>query len=319
MSKRIAVVMDPIENINPKKDSTLAMLLAAQEKGWQLEYLTPGDLYQENGVAHARARAVKVFDDLQHWFEFQGDARDCALSEMDVVLMRKDPPFDMDFIYATYLLELAERAGSLIVNKPQSLRDANEKMFTAWFPECCPPTLVSSQAERIKGFLRDKKDIIVKPLDGMGGVSIFRLRENDPNVNVVLELMTLDGQRQIMAQSYIPEITEGDKRILVIDGEPAPFALARIPSQGETRGNLAAGGKGVAVPLTEHDRWLCAQVAPVLREKGLIFVGLDVIGRYLTEINVTSPTCIRELNEQCGLDIAGDLMRCIEQKFTHSA
>jgi glutathione synthase len=236
-----------------------------------------------------------------------------ALSELNVVLMRKDPPFDMEYIYSTYLLEQAQSAGVLIVNNPQSLRDANEKLFTAWFPECCPDTLVTRQDTLIRDFYQTHGDIILKPLDGMGGASIFRIKEQDPNLSVIIETLTEHGQKSVMAQRYIPDIVQGDKRILMIDGEPVPFALARIPAEGETRGNIAAGGRAEGRLLTENDRWICQQVGPKLREKGLIFVGLDVIGDYLTEINVTSPTCIRELDRQFGLNIASDLMARIEQ------
>jgi glutathione synthase len=229
--------------------------------------------------------------------------------------MRIDPPFDMDYIYSTYVLEQAESDGVLIVNKPQSLRDANEKLFTAWFPQCCSPTLVTSQVQRIRDFLTEHEDIIVKPLDGMGGASIFRLKKNDHNLGVVLETMTNHGKTLTMVQRYLPEIKQGDKRILLINGEPVPFCLARIPAEGETRGNLAAGGRGEGQPLSDRDRWLCEQVAPTLKEKGLIFVGLDVIGDYVTEINVTSPTCIQELDNQFGLNISALLMDCIEEKL----
>jgi len=257
---------------------------------------------------------LRVKNDKQAWFAFD-DERELALAELDVLLMRKDPPFDMEYIYTTYLLELAEAAGVLVVNKPASLRDANEKFFALHFPQCCPPTLVARDPARLKTFLNEHHDIVVKPLDGMGGASVFRLRQNDPNLNVILETLTGHGRRSTMAQRYIPEVTAGDKRILLIDGEPVPYALARIPQAGETRANLAAGGRGEGVALGERDRWICAQVAPRLREMGLLFVGLDVIGEYLTEINVTSPTCARELDAQFGLDIGGDLMAAIEGRL----
>jgi glutathione synthase len=229
--------------------------------------------------------------------------------------MRKDPPFDMDFIYSTYILEAAQREGVLIVNDPRSLRDCNEKLFATQFPQCCPPLIVAASAERLKAFHAQHGDVIFKPLDGMGGASIFRIQQGDPNLSVIIETLTDHGRQQIMAQKYLPEIVDGDKRILLVDGVPAPYGLARIPLAGETRGNLAAGGSGVAKPLTDRERWICDQVGPVLKEKGLLFVGLDVIGDYLTEINVTSPTCVRELDRAHDLDIAGDLMDSIAAKL----
>ncbi len=312
MSIRLGVIMDPIGSINYKKDSSLAMLLAASNKGWQLYYMEQADLFAADGVARARMRKLEVFADPQCWYRLD-EAEMNDLAELDVILMRKDPPFDMDYIYTTYLLELAEARGTLIVNKPQSLRDANEKLYTAWFPQCAPPTLVTSQAGLCREFLAEHRDIIIKPLEGMGGASIFRVRQNDPNFSVILETMTRHGRHPIMLQRFIPEISAGDKRILLIDGEPVPWALARLAAKGETRANLAAGGRGEGIPLSERDYWICQQVAPVLKEKGLIFVGLDVIGDYLTEINVTSPTCIRELDEQFGLDIGSQLMDAIEK------
>ena len=314
MTIRVGVVMDPIESIKPYKDTSFAMMLAAQKRGWSLEYILPGDCYLRDGVAYARMAPVTVTDDNDNWFALS-EARDEALSALDVILMRVDPPFNMDYIYTTYLLEYAEKAGTLVVNRPASLRDVNEKLFTGNFPDCCTPTLVSADARRHRDFLAEHGDIIVKPLDGMGGASIFRLRADDPNISVVLETMTQFNTVQIMSQTYIPEIKDGDKRVLVIDGEPVPFALARIPAQGESRGNLAAGGRGVPVPLSERDREIVARVAPTLREKGLLFVGLDIIGDYLTEINVTSPTCARELDAGCDLDILGDLMDVIATKI----
>ncbi len=310
----LGVVMDPIGSIKYHKDSTLAMLLAAQARGWQLRYLEMQDLHLRDGVAYGNARPLQVFADQRRWFEL-GDELEMPLGELDVLLMRKDPPFDMEYIYATYLLEQAEATGCLVVNKAQSLRDANEKLFTAWFPQCTPPTLVTSDKQRIRRFLAEQGEIIVKPLGGMGGASVFHIRDGDLNTNVIIETLTDNGARYAMAQRFLPEIAQGDKRILLIDGEPVPYALARIPTQGELRGNLAAGGSGVGVPLTERDRWICAQVAPILRAKGLLFVGLDVIGDHLTEINVTSPTCIRELDKQFGLDIAGQLMDAIADRL----
>lgn len=314
MSIKIGFVMDPIESITVKKDTTLAMMLAAQKRGWQLYYLQAKDLYLDQGQARATVTTITVQDDRDHWFDY-GVASDIALAELDTVLMRKDPPFDTNYVYATYLLEQAARDGCLVVNNPQSLRDCNEKLFATQFPQCCPPVKVSCNAEILKSFHAEHGDVIFKPLDGMGGASIFRVKPDDPNVNVILEILTGEGEIQIMAQKYIPEIVNGDKRILLIEGKPVPYCLARIPAAGETRGNLAAGGNGVSQELTDRDRWICEQVSPTLIEKELLFVGLDVIGDYLTEINVTSPTCIREIDSQQGLDIAGDLMECISKKL----
>lgn len=310
---KIGVVMDPIGGIKPAKDTTFAMLLAAQARDWSLHYLEPQDLYLRDGEARARIRGLTVRDASDDWFKWE-DERDMALAELDVVLMRKDPPFDMEYIYSTYLLERAEQAGVRVVNRPHALRDANEKAYTAWFPQCCPPTLMTRNMQRIREFLGEYGKIVVKPLDGMGGTSVFVLTREDPNISVVLETLTERGQRMAMAQKFLPQISEGDKRILLIDGEPVPYALARIPAPGESRGNLAAGGHGVGVPLSKRDRWICQQVAPSLRQHGLLFVGLDVIGDYLTEINVTSPTCARELDKLYGLDIAGQLMDVIARK-----
>ena len=314
MSVRLGIVMDPIERISYKKDSSLAMLLAAQERGWSLFYMEQQDLYLDAGKARARMKPLTVFADPARWFEL-GEEADTGLADLDVILMRKDPPFDMEFVYTTYLLEQAERDGVLVVNKPQSLRDCNEKLFATQFPQCTPPTLVSRRADILRAFTEQQGDTILKPLDGMGGTSIFRHRAGDPNLSVILETLTLNGTQQIMAQGYLPAIKDGDKRILVIDGEPVPYCLARIPAAGETRGNLAAGGRGEARPLTERDRWIVAQVAPTLREKGLLFVGLDVIGEHLTEINVTSPTCIREIDNAFGTRIGSLLMDAIEKKL----
>jgi len=315
MSVKLGVVMDPIESINVKKDTTLAMLLAAQERGWVIHYMLQSDLYLEQGHACAAVQTLSVQDDPADWFSF-GSKFNVALAELDVVLMRKDPPFNMDYIYSTYLLEQAQREGTLIVNDPRSLRDCNEKLFATQFPQCCPPLMVSSSLQMLKAFQQLHEDVIYKPLDGMGGTSIFRVAAKDPNLSVIIETLTMGGRKQIMAQRYIPDIVKGDKRILMIDGIPVDYALARIPSVGETRGNLAAGGKGVAQELSDRDRWICEQVGPTLREKGLVFVGLDVIGDFLTEINVTSPTCVREINKAFNLDIAGDLMDCIQKKLS---
>ena len=314
MTIRLGVVMDPIGSIKVQKDSTLAMLLEAQARGWPIRYMEQRDLFLRDGQPFARQRALRVFDDTTRWFEW-GEETTGPLSGLDVILMRKDPPFDMEYVYTTYLLERAEGTGVLVVNKPRSLRDANEKLFTAWFPQCTPPTLVTRAADRIREFLAEHGDIVLKPLGGMGGESVFRLRRDDPNTNVVIETLTAHESRYAMAQRFIPEITQGDKRILLIEGEPIPYALARVPAPGETRGNLAAGGTGVGVPLSERDRWICAQVGPMLRQKGLLFVGLDVIGDYLTEINVTSPTCIRELDRLYNLHISAKLMDAIANRL----
>jgi len=311
----LGVVMDPIGDIKPYKDTTLAMLLAAQARGWKLLYMEQADLYLVQGEARARCRELTVRDDPHDWHTFGPEHDGPLAGAIDLVLMRKDPPFDIEYIYTTYILERAEAAGVLVVNKPQSLRDANEKGFTAWFPQCCPPTLMARDMSRIRAFLKQHHKIVVKPLDGMGGSQVFVLSEDDPNISVALETLTDSGERLAMAQLYLPEIKAGDKRILVVDGEPVPYALARVPAPGESRGNLAAGGKGVGVALTERDRWIVAQVAPKLREKGLLFVGLDVIGEWLTEINVTSPTCVRELDALYKLDIAGGFMNMLAKKL----
>lgn len=314
MSIKLGILMDPIDTINFKKDSSLAMLWAAQRKGWELFYFEQDDLYNRDGVVSARMAPIKVAMDPEGWFE-RGEYSDQPLTDLDVVLMRKDPPFDNEFLYTTQLLAIAEAAGTLIVNRTQGLRDYNEKLFATHYPQCCPPVLVSRSMKRLRAFHAEHKDVIFKPLDGMGGSSIYRVDQAGLNLGVILETLTRFGQQTIMAQRYIPEIVDGDKRILMIDGEPLPYALARIPSQGETRGNLAAGGRGEGRPLTERDRWIASQVGPKLKEQGLLFVGLDVIGDYLTEINVTSPTCIRELDSQFGLDISMQLMDVIEAKL----
>jgi len=314
MSVRLGIVMDPIAQIAYKKDSSLAMLLAAQARGWSLFYMEQKDLYQAAGVARGRTRPLKVFADPQRWFEF-GDEQDLPLADLDVILMRKDPPFDNEFVYSTYLLEQAEEAGTLVVNRPQSLRDCNEKFFATRFAQFTPETIVSRRPDILRDFARQHRDIILKPLDGMGGSMIFRHREGDPNLSVILEALTAHGSQQIMAQRYLPAIVDGDKRILMIDGEPVPYCLARIPASGETRGNLAAGGRGEARPLTERDREIAAAVGPSLRERGLLFVGLDVIGDRLTEINVTSPTCIREIDAAFDTRIGERLMDKIAEKL----
>mgnify|MGYP000249858485 CR=1 FL=1 len=317
MTIKLGMVMDSIDLINIKKDTSFAMLLEAQSRNWELHYMELNDLYLSNGQPYARTRTLKVQRDESSWYQFI-EEQDIPLAELDCIIMRKDPPFDQEYIYATYLLEQAERLGTYVVNKPQSLRDANEKLFTSWFPQCCANSLVAREPQRFKDFLSEHKEIILKPLDGMGGTSIFHIRENDPNINVILELMTEYSTRFIMAQRYIPEIKEGDKRILLINGEPIPYALARIPSRGETRGNLAAGGRAEGRELTERDLWIAKQVGPTLKEKGLVFVGIDVIGDFLTEINVTSPTCVQELDNKFGLNICGQLMDHIESTMASS-
>lgn len=310
---KLGIVMDPISSVQLKKDSSVAMLQAAQTRHWELYYLEQADLYVEGGLAKASARRLELSLDQDDWYTLS-PREDIALAHLDIILMRKDPPVDDEFIYCSHILELAEKAGVLVCNRPASLRDCNEKLYALQFPQCCPPHLVSRDLKRLSLFLQDHDDVIFKPLNGMGGASIFHVRAGDSNTRVILETLTQHGQQQIMAQRYIPEIIHGDKRILIVDGEPIPYALARIPEQGEHRGNLAAGGTGVARALTERDRWIVSQVRDDLLARGLHFVGIDVIGDYLTEINVTSPTCIRELDQQCGLDIAGQLMDALSSK-----
>lgn len=316
MSIKIGIVMDPIDAISYKKDSSLAMLWAAQRKGWELWYMEQPDLSIAKGEAMARMAPLQVQMDPVHWFE-RGEYQSKALADLDVILMRKDPPFDNEFLYSTQILALAEAKGTLIVNRTQGLRDFNEKLFATHFPQCCPPVLVSRNTEQLRAFQAEHRDVIFKPLDGMGGTSIFRIKEDGLNLGVVIETLTQHGTQMCMVQKYLPEISLGDKRILMINGEPVPYALARIPSAGETRGNLAAGGRGEGQPLSDRDRWICEQVGPRLREQGLLFVGLDVIGDYLTEVNVTSPTCIRELDNQFTLDIGMQLMDTIEKTLAN--
>ena len=313
--KTIGVVMDPIGAIKPHKDTTLALLLAAKKAGWDLLYFEQQNLGLDQGKAIGKARKLDVFDDNRVWYQFNSEPFTAALGDLDAVMMRKDPPFDGDFLNATYILDAAEKQGALVVNQPSSIRDCNEKLFATEFPQCGPPLVVSSDIEVFRAFLETHKDIILKPLDGMGGKSIFRVTEKDHNLSVIVETLTELGSRMVMAQRYIPEIVDGDKRILLIDGEPVPYSLARIPAQGESRGNLAAGGSGIAKPLSDRDRWICEQVGPELKRRGLLFVGIDVIGDYLTEINVTSPTCVRELDKQCNLDIGSQLIRHLESKL----
>ena len=313
MSKiRIGVVMDPIAGITPAKDSTLAMLLEGQARGHELWCFEQPDLYLRDGEARGRGQTVRVQDNNEHWYDL-GDEEDMALGDLDVILMRKDPPFDMEFVYTTYLLERAELSGALVINKPASLRDINEKAFTAWFPQCCPATLVTRSMNDLRAFLTEHGKIVVKPLHGMGGKSIFVVDQGDNNANVIFETLTEDGSRFMMAQKFIPEISAGDKRIILVDGQAPKYSLARIPSDSDNRGNLVMGAQGELRDLSDRDRWICEQVGPELRERGVIFAGLDVIGDYLTEVNVTSPTGIREIAKQSELNLAATLFDSVEQ------
>ena len=314
MNKFLGVVMDPIESLSYHKDTTLALLLAAQNHGYELFYMTQSSLFIDSEGPRGKMSPLRVHADENCWYEL-GEATLKSLSDLDVILMRKDPPFDSEFIYSTYILEAAERLGTLVVNKPQSLRDCNEKVFATEFPQCTPPLLVSRDEGLLKQFLAEHQEVVYKPLDGMGGTSIFRVKEGDQNLNVIIETLTNYGQNTIMAQKYLPEILSGDKRILVIDGDVVPYCVARIPAAGEFRGNLAVGGRAVVQPLSERDLWIAQQVAPALIEKGLLFVGLDVIGDYLTEINVTSPTCVREIDNAKNTDIGDQLMCAIENRL----
>ena len=311
-ARKLGIVMDPIESITPYKDSSLAMMLEAQARGWQIYYFRMQDLFMDASISMGEYRTLVVHDDNDHWFDYV-DAGRCRLDELDVILMRKDPPFDLEYIYCTYLLEQAEENGVLVVNKPASLRDCNEKLFTRVFPECCVETRVSRDPEILKEFINAHGDTIIKPLDGMGGRSIFRVQAGDPNTNAIIEAVSDHGSSQSMVQKYIPEISAGDKRILLIDGVAVPYALARLPAPGDNRGNIAAGASTRGQPLSERDQWLADQVGEELRRRGLLFVGIDVIGDYITEINVTSPTCIRELDAEFGINISGDLFTCIER------
>ena len=310
---KLGMVMDPIETIKPYKDSSFAMLLAAQRRGWECWYFELGDLLLRDGQAYGHARRVQVTDNTSDWFNLSAPEL-MPLAVLDIVLMRKDPPFDARYLHATQILALAEREGVLVANRPAALQAVNEKLFATHFPQCIPPTLVSSTDADIRDFLQEHGEIVLKPLDVMGGQGVFRIKQNDMNLSTAVELLTHHGTQWIMAQKFLPAVTQGDKRILLIDGEPVPYALARIPPSGEFRANLAAGGRGVGVELTARDRWLCTQIAPSLKAMGLYFVGLDVIGDFVTEINVTSPTCIRELDACYGLDIAGDLLDMLARK-----
>ena len=311
---KIAVLMDDIAHINPKKDSSLALMLEAARRGWAIYTFDTTDLFAVQQRVFANAAKTTVTDNPALWFNKE-PADIVELSEFEVIFMRKNPPFNMDYIYATYLLEQAENAGAIIVNKPQSLRDANEKLFALNFPQCIPQTLVSSNQKRIKDFIKTQQTIVVKPLDGMGGTDIFKLKNGDSSIDKTLDYLTHQGTRQIISQVFLTEIAQGDKRILLIDGKPIDYALARMPAKGSFKGNLAAGAVGIGQPLSERDYWLCEQIAPTLKNKSLLFVGLDVIGDYITEINVTSPTCIRELDSQFNLNIAGELLDAIAQKL----
>lgn len=309
---KLAILMDPLDKLTPYKDSTVAMIKSANKLGWSCAYFTQDDLFCKQGHAYAHVSKIVVRDEtLPDWADVT-QLCETPLTAFDIILMRKDPPFDMEYIYATYALELAEKEGVLVANKPQSLRDANEKFFTLNFPQCCPTTLVSREISRLREFWKKHGNVIFKPLEGMGGRSVFHVAEDGHNLSVILEVLTHGQRVSVMAQQYIPEIsTLGDKRILLINGEPVPYALARIPLPGELRGNLAAGAQGKVVAITDRDRWLCAEIAPTLKAKGLYFVGIDVIGDYLTEINVTSPTCIREIAAETRLDIAGNFLKCL--------
>jgi glutathione synthase len=311
--------MDPIDAIKPAKDSSLAMMLAAQKRGFELLYAEQRDLYLRDGIAYARVRPIEVFDDLSRWYRL-GEARRMALGEASVVLMRKDPPFDTEYIYTTYILDRAQDQGALVVNRPQGLRDMNEKVYTAWFPECCAPTLISRDMADMAEFLREHGKAVCKPLHGMGGRSIFVLEQGDKNRNVVFETLTQYGTQYAIVQRYLPQITTaGDCRIILVDGEPVPYALKRMPSPTDNRGNLAAGASAEGRALNDRDRWLCAQIGPKLRQAGMLFVGLDVIGDFVTEINVTSPTGIRELDKKFQLDIGGSFMNAVARHLGFSA
>lgn len=317
MTIKLGIISDPIAGFNIKKDTGFAMMLEAQKRGYEIHYMEMNDLFLRGGQSFATSSVATVFDNTEKWYELE-DKQTIALADLDVILMRKDPPFDTEYIYATYLLERAEQAGTLVINKPQSLRDANEKLFTAWFSEHTPDTLVTREQSHIRAFLEEHKDIILKPLDGMGGASIFRVKQDDPNIGVICETLTAHGSQYAMAQNYIPAIKDGDKRVLVVNGEVIPYCLARIPQGGETRGNLAAGGRGEARPITDVERKIAEAVAPTLIEKGLIFVGLDIIGDRLTEINVTAPTCVKEIEAAFDISITGKLFDAIEQKVAHT-
>ena len=318
MNLTVAVLMDPIGTIHPEKDTTLALLLEAQRRGHALRYMLQDDLAVRDGVAWARLAPLDVRDNTTDWFTL-GEARWQPLADgVDIVLARKDPPFDAQFLYDTLVLDLAARAGVRVINNPQALRDYNEKLAAQWFPQCCAPALVARDRNELRRFAREHGEVVLKPLDGMGGRGIFRSRGDDPNLNSILETLAGDDRRFVMAQKFIPEISKGDKRILIVDGEPVPYALARIPQGTDFRGNLAVGGRGVGQPLSERDRWIAGEVGPELARRGILFAGLDVIGDYLTEVNVTSPTCARELDAQFGLNIAETVFDVIEAEAPES-
>ncbi len=313
--RKLAVIMDPIESIKPHKDSTLAMLLEAQDRGWEILYGRLQDIWLRDGEAFGRLTHLQVADDPTTWFVL-GDSAVTPLGDMDVILMRKDPPFDMEYIVATYVLERAEDRGAVVVNRPRGLRDANEKAFVAWFPDCVPPTLISRSLEEMRAFVAEYDRVVVKPLDLMGGQSVFVTDANDGNHNVILETVTHGGARYAMVQQYLPEIVDsGDKRIMLIDGEPVPMALVRIPPHGDHRGNLSTGARAEVRPLTDRDLWICQQIGPVLRDRGLVFTGIDVIGDFMTELNVTSPTGIRELERETGDQIAARILDAIASRL----
>jgi glutathione synthase len=313
---RIAFLIDPPESFKIYKDSTYAMMREAAGRGHELHILQQEELAWSSGKVSAATQRLHLTGDTGVWFRLDA-AQTTALKDFDAVLMRKDPPFDMEYVYSTYLLELAQKEGACVFNDPRAIRDCNEKMTIARFPQFTAPTLVTRNAGLIHGFLAEHGDIILKPLDGMGGSSVFRVQGGDPNLNVIIETLTQFGARTIMAQRYIPEITAGDKRVLLIGGKPVPYALARIPKPGETRGNLAAGGTGVARELTANDRLIAETLAPQLSAQGLLLVGLDVIGNFLTEVNVTSPTCFQEITEQTGFNVAGMMIDALEHATGH--
>ena len=315
MSIRLGIIMDPIDQINPKKDTTLGMIVSALKLDWEVSYILQGNIYSANGVIrHISQTITRASFDPADWYSL-GEQTDTPLTELDAVIMRVDPPFNMEYVYTTYMLEVAEKEGLVVVNRPQSLRDCNEKFFATHFPQCCPPLIVSSNPQLLRDFYEHHGDIVVKPLDGMGGEAIFRVKPSDPNFSVILETLTQHGKTTIMAQKFIPQISAGDKRILMVNGKPIPYGLARIPPEGETRGNLAAGGNGIALALGERDLWIANEIGPELVKRGLLFVGLDVIGDYLTEINVTSPTCAREIDAAYNTDITGLLMQAITEQL----
>ncbi|TMO45713.1 glutathione synthase [Pseudoalteromonas ruthenica] len=317
MAIKLGIISDPISGFNIKKDTGFAMMLEAEKRGYELYYMEMDDLFLRQGEAFAHAARAHVFDNAEKWYDL-ATQQDIALGDLDIILMRKDPPFDTEYIYATYILERAELAGALVVNKPQSLRDANEKLYTAWFSEFTPDTLVTRSAKQIHAFLAEHGDIIMKPLDGMGGASIFRVKEDDANIGVIIETLTEHGKRYAMIQNYIPAIKDGDKRVLVVDGEVVPYCLARIPQKGETRGNLAAGGRGEVRPLTDDERRIAETLAPTLKAKGLLFVGLDIIGDKLTEVNVTAPTCVKEIEAESNFSVTALFFDALERNLTTS-